>query len=111
MVAPPPVSLRVDTDAPAPVPASRPMSYVVVSVHCTTIVDVWSTLAESTPCVPKPRVEALLIRHWAVIVTLTVKVDVVVAASAPPPTSVSPTTMHGTTLRIRLFPLQPWRLR
>src|ERR1700704_5795125 len=40
MVAPPPVSLRVVTLAPEPVPASRPMSYVVVLVHWTKIVDV-----------------------------------------------------------------------
>src|SRR5436190_15669905 len=110
MVAPPPVSLRVVTLAPEPLPLSRPMSYVVVLVHCTTIVDVASTLAMSTPWpVPKLRFEALLIRHWATIVTSTENVDVVVAASAPP-TSARPTTMHGMTLRI-LFPLQPYPLR
>src|SRR5215470_1178370 len=105
MVAPPLVSLRVVTLAPVPVPASRPMSYVVVLVHCTTIVDDWSTLAMSTPwLLPKLRFEALLIRHWATIVTSTVNVDVAVAAYAPPPTSVSPTAMHGMTLRILLPP-------
>src|SRR5882757_10700053 len=107
MVAPPPVSLRVATDAPEPVPASRPMSYVVVLVHWTKIVDVWSTLAMSTPWLPpKLRVPALLIRHWATIVTSTPNVDVVEAAWATPPMSASPTAptaMHGMTdLRILL---------
>jgi len=37
--------LRVARTRPSRVPASRPMSYVVVLVHWTTIVDVWSTLA------------------------------------------------------------------
>src|SRR6266705_4758441 len=108
MVAPPPVSLLVATLAPEPVPALRPMSYVVVSVHWTTIVDVWSTLAMSTPWLPpKLRVEALLIRHWAWIVTSTPNVDWVVAAEATPPMSASPTAMHGMTDLGILLPPTP----
>src|SRR5215470_20333189 len=110
MMVEPLVSLRVVTLAPVPAPLSRPMSYVVVSVHCTEIVDVASTLAVSTPWVPKVRFEALLITHCAWIVTSTVNVVEVCDAYALPPTSESPATMHGTILRI-LFPLQAYPLR
>jgi hypothetical protein len=51
-----------------------------VLVHWTCSVDVLSTLAMSTPWLPKLSVDALLITHEDVTVICTVKVEVVVAA-------------------------------
>ena len=53
------------TVAPDPVPALSPMLYGVVSVHCTLMMLLWSTLATKTPCVPKSRVGELVMLHEA----------------------------------------------
>lgn len=65
------------------------MLYGVAFVHCTWIVEIWSTLAAITPNEPKSSVDALLMMQEAVIVICTEKVLVVVVAPAAPPKSVS----------------------
>src|SRR5260221_9205951 len=91
-------SFRVVVEPPAVVPAFRPMSNGVVSVKCTDIVVVWSLLVvppdpPSTPSEPKFKAAVLLITQSAWIVTLTAKFDVVVVATAGPPTNANPATI------------------
>src|SRR5271165_7092103 len=57
-------------------PASSPILYGVVLVHCTARVEVLSTLAASTPWLPKSSVDVLLITQADATVICTVKVEV-----------------------------------
>src|SRR5262249_48856139 len=74
--------------------------YGVVLLHWTWMVEVWSTLAVSTPCVPKFRVEALLIVQVAAIVIWLV--NVVVAKPASATTQLSTHKIATTNARTRL---------
>ena len=58
------------------------MVYGVVFVHVTWMVEVWSTFAASTPCVPKLSDDALLIAHAAIRAICALNVAVVVPAFA-----------------------------